>query len=73
MQQALFGALDLTNDAQGGVTGWPTSPTSGGVVFGLLAIKLLGTYRSDVPDGPGLPVNRRYPASQRSALTSWTS
>ncbi len=57
LQQALFGALDLTNGAQGGGGGVAYFAHVGGFAFGLLAIKLFATYRSDVTDRPRLPVS----------------
>ncbi|MCW3011540.1 MAG: rhomboid family intrarane serine protease [Solirubrobacterales bacterium] len=53
LQQVAFGALDLTNPTgEGG--GVAYFAHIGGFVFGLLAIKLFATYRSDVTDRPRL-------------------
>jgi membrane associated rhomboid family serine protease len=55
LQQVAFGALDLTNPTGGG-GGVAYFAHIGGFLFGLLAIKLFATYRSDVPDKPRIPV-----------------
>jgi len=55
LQQIVFGALDLTNPAGGG-GGVAYFAHVGGFVFGLAAIKLFATYRSDAADGPRVPV-----------------
>ena len=47
-QQAVFGALDLTNPT-GGAGGVAYFAHIGGFLFGLLTVKLLATRRKDVP------------------------
>lgn len=51
LQQAAFAALDLTNP-DGGGGGVAYVAHVGGFVFGLLAITLFATYRSEVTDAP---------------------
>ncbi len=55
LQQALFGAGELTTGGAGG-GGVAYFAHIGGFVFGLAAIKLFATYRSDVTDQPRIPV-----------------
>ncbi len=50
VQQVAFGALDLTNPAGGG-GGVAYFAHVGGFLFGLAAIKLFATYRSEITDG----------------------
>ena len=54
-QQVLFGLLDLSDPAGGG-GGVAYFAHIGGFVFGLLAIKLFATYRSEVTDRPRVAV-----------------
>jgi membrane associated rhomboid family serine protease len=54
-QQALFGALDLTNPGGGG-GGVAYFAHVGGFAFGLLAIKAFATRRNEMADAPRIPV-----------------
>ncbi len=54
-QQVLFGLLDLSDPAGGG-GGVAYFAHIGGFVFGLLAIKLFATYRSEATDRPRVAV-----------------
>jgi membrane associated rhomboid family serine protease len=55
LQQAAYGALDLTNPSGGG-GGVAYFAHIGGFAFGLLLIKLFATRRNEVADQPHLPV-----------------
>ena len=55
LQQAAYGALDLTNP-QGGGGGVAYFAHIGGFAFGLLLIKLFANRRNEVADHPHLPV-----------------
>ncbi len=56
LQQAAYGALDLTNPSGGG-GGVAYFAHVGGFVFGLALIKLFATHRNEAADRPRLPVS----------------
>ncbi len=55
LQQAAFGALDLTTPNGGSGGGVAYFAHVGGFVFGLLLIKVFATHRNEVADAPLMP------------------